>query len=145
MTCKENRDIIRMYISIVMDQQESSLSLMVSQIKLASKRSTFEKMEQWINECEQCEAPFKVLIGNKIDLVMAKKNITSPVTKVEGLGLAKKYGMEYFETSSIGEASIVEVFNFLFSNLLNLVPNPPDPESAMGKNIVIGNKVLNDV
>jgi len=49
---------------------------------------------------------------------MAKKNVTSPVTKVEGLGLAKKYGMEYFETSSIGEASIMEVFDFVFSSLL---------------------------
>ena len=38
---------------------------------------------------------------------MTKKNVTAPVTKVEGLALAKKYGMEYFETSSTGEASIV--------------------------------------
>ena len=76
---------------------------------------------------------------------MSKKTVTSPVTKVEALGLAKKYNMEYFETSSIGEASIVEVFNFLFTNLLQLIPNPPDPETVMGKNIVIGKIVLNDI
>jgi hypothetical protein len=64
-------------------------------------------MEQWINECEKCDAPIRILVGNKIDLVMTKKSVVSPVTKVEGLGLARKYGMEYFETSSIGEASIV--------------------------------------
>ena len=31
----------------------------------------------------------------------------NPVTKVEAIALARKYGMEYFETCSIGEASIV--------------------------------------
>ena len=76
---------------------------------------------------------------------MTKKNVTAPVTKVEGLALAKKYGMEYFETSSTGEASIVQVFDYLFNTLLSLIPNPPDPEAVMGKNVVIGNKVLTDV
>ena len=31
----------------------------------------------------------------------------NPVTKVEAIALARKYGMEYFETCSVGEASIV--------------------------------------
>ena len=49
-------------------------------------------------ECEKCDTPIKILVGNKIDLVMTKKNLINPVTKVEALGLARKYGMEYFET-----------------------------------------------
>ena len=76
---------------------------------------------------------------------MTKKNVTNPVTKVEGLGLARKYGMEYFETSSIGEASIVQVFDHLFNSLLNLIPNPPDPEALMGKNVVLGKRVTSDI
>lgn len=32
---------------------------------------------------------------------------TNLVSKVEAIALARKYGMEYFETCSIGEASIV--------------------------------------
>lgn len=110
-----------------------------------SKRSTFEKIEQWIVECEKCDTPIKILVGNKIDVVMTKKNVLNPVTNVEGLGLARKYGMEYFETSSIGEASIVQVFDHLFNSLLNLIPNPPDPEALMGKNVVLGKRVSNDI
>ena len=47
--------------------------------------------------------------------------------------------------SSVGEASIVQVFDHLFNSLLALIPNPPDPESLMGKNVVLGKRVLNDI
>ncbi|CDW74685.1 ras-related rab-4 [Stylonychia lemnae] len=110
-----------------------------------TKRTSFEKAEQWINDCEKCDIPIKILVGNKIDLSMTKKNLINPVTKVEAVALARKYGMEYFETCSVGEASIVQVFDHLFNSLLSLIPNPPDPEQLMGKNVVLGKRVLNDV
>jgi Ras-related protein Rab-18 len=35
-----------------------------------SKRPTFERIEQWITECERaCEIPIKILVGNKIDIL----------------------------------------------------------------------------
>jgi len=76
-----------------------------------------------------------------------QKNSASnnPVTKVEAIALARKYAMEYFETCSIGEASIVQVFDHLFNSLLALVPNPPDPSLLLGKNVVLGQRVLNDI
>ena len=119
-----------------------------------TKRSSFEKVEQWINECERCDVPIKILVGNMVDLTQgpnaAAKNrggagADSPVTKVEAIALARKYGMEYFETCSIGEASIVQVFDHLFNSLLALVPNPPDPSLLLGKNVVLGQRVLNDI
>lgn len=117
-----------------------------------SKRPTFERIEQWISECERaCEIPIKIMIGNKIDLVQQGKQVkqnnavNNPVTKVEAINLARKYGMEYFEACSIGEASIVQVFDHLFNSLLALIPNPPDPEQLLGKNVVLGQRVLNDV
>ena len=61
---------------------------------IASKRSTFENIENWITENEKCETNIKILVGNKVDLV----NNKSGVTKSEAVGLARKYGMEYFET-----------------------------------------------
>ena len=70
---------------------------------------------------------------------------TTNVSKVEAIALARKYGMEYFETCSIGEASIVQVFDHLFNSLLALVPNPPDPAQLLGKNVVLGQRVLNDL
>ena len=77
-----------------------------------TKRPTFERIEQWITECERaCEIPIKILVGNKVDLTQQKQKpssqVANPVTKVEGINLARKYGMEYFETCSIGEATIV--------------------------------------
>ena len=111
------------------------------------KRSSFEKVEQWIQETERCEVPIRILVGNKVDLAQAiqSKKATgsgAPVSKVEAISLAKKHGMDYFETCSIGEASIVQVFDHLFNSLLALVPNPPDPAQLMGKNVVLGQKVL---
>jgi len=121
-----------------------------------TKRSSFEKVEQWINECDRCEVPIKILVGNMIDLAQGQQNAalskgksgavaSNPVTKVEAIAMARKYGMEYFETCSIGEASIVQVFDHLFNSLLALVPNPPDPTQLLGKNVVLGQRVLNDI
>lgn len=121
-----------------------------------TKRSSFEKVEQWIKECEKCDVPIKILVGNMVDLAQAQQQSviakgkqqalgTSLVSKVEAIALARKYGMEYFETCSIGEASIVQVFDHLFNSLLALVPNPPDPAQLLGKNVVLGQRVLNDL
>lgn len=124
-----------------------------------TKRPTFERIEQWITECERaCEIPIKILVGNKIDIMQANQGmgggqvaqkkaqqVINPVAKNEAVNMARKYGMEYFETCSIGEASIVQVFDHLFNSLLALIPNPPDPEQLLGKNVVLGSRVLNDV
>ena len=73
------------------------------------------------------------------------QQVINPVAKNEAINMARKYGMEYFETCSIGEASIVQVFDHLFNSLLALIPIPPDPEQLLGKNVVLGSRVLNDV
>ena len=41
-----------------------------------TKRPTFERIEQWIIECERaCEIPIKILVGNKIDIMQANQGI----------------------------------------------------------------------
>lgn len=120
-----------------------------------TKRTSFEKMEQWIQECSKCDVPIKILVGNMVDLAQAQQQSviskggkalgSAHVSKVEAIALARKYDMEYFETCSIGEASIVQVFDHLFNSLLALVPNPPDPAQLLGKNVVLGQRVLNDL
>jgi Ras-related protein Rab-18 len=120
-----------------------------------TKRSSFEKIEQWIQECDKCDVPIKILVGNMVDLAQAQQQTViakgkpqigpTNVSKVEAIALARKYGMEYFETCSIGEASIVQVFDHLFNSLLALVPNPPDPAQLLGKNVVLGSRVINDL
>lgn len=111
-----------------------------------AKKKTFERVENWIQETAGCNALVKILVGNKIDLVMTKKTPKGTnVTKQEGEAMGKKYGMEYFETSSITDAAIQPVFNHLFDSMLSHIPNPPSPENLVGKNVSIGPRVTKDM
>lgn len=106
-----------------------------------TKRNSFINIEKWIQECQSCDTPIRILVGNMIDLTTNpknQKNLNNPVSKVEAIALARKYDMEYFETCSIGESNIVQTFDHLFNSLLSLVPSPPDPAQLMGKNVVLG-------
>ncbi|KAL4497055.1 hypothetical protein ABPG72_002211 [Tetrahymena utriculariae] len=105
-----------------------------------SRRQTFERIETWIQESEKCEIPVRILIGNKVDLYA---NTKGAVSKSEAVGLAKKYGMEYFETCSIGDTSISLVYDYLFTTIVDSIPNPPTPQSLVGKGILLGKRLLN--
>jgi len=80
------------------------------------------------------------LVGNKIDLANNSKNA---VTKSEAISLARKYGMEYFEACALGETSIAPVYDYVFSTIVNSIPNPPNPSQLMGKGIILGKRLLN--
>ena len=136
-----------------------------------SRRQSFERIENWIVESEKCEIPVRILVGNKAKLIFVYYNLQvdlytntkGAVTKSEAIGLAKKYGMEYFETwlfgiiyfffnfkylifllfSSIGDTSISLVYDYLFTTILNSIPNPPTPQSLVGKGILLGKRLLN--
>lgn len=45
--------------------------------------------------------------------------------------------------SSIGDTSVAPVYDYLFSTIINSIPNPPAPLSLMGKGIVLGKKLIN--
>ncbi len=53
--------------------------------------------------------------------------------------------MEYFEVASIHQATIVQAFDHMFNSLIGLISSPPDPLKLMGKNVVLGQRVLNDI
>jgi len=57
--------------------------------------------------------------------------------------MAKKYGMEYFETCSIGDSSITPIFDYLFTTITVSIPNPPTPQSLVGKGVLLGKKLIN--
>ena len=98
-------------------------------------------MERWIQECEKVEILTKVLLGNKYDL--AGKKDTQVVSKTEAMGLAGKYGMEYFEVSSMDENSIARMFEHVFNSIVANIPNPPDPGMLLGKSIALGRRLTN--
>jgi len=106
----------------------------------ASKRSSFEKVEKWITENEKCDVPVKVLVGNKIDLM---NNSKTSISKSEAISLARKYGMEYFEACALGETSVAPVYDYVFSTIVNSIPNPPTPSQLMGKGIILGKRLIN--
>jgi small GTP-binding protein len=107
-----------------------------------TRRSTFERMERWIHECEKVEILTKVLIGNKFDL--ASKREAQVVGKTEAMALAQKYGMEYFEISALDEGSLGNVFEHTFNAIVANIPNPPDPGMLLGKGISLGRKLTNN-
>lgn len=56
-----------------------------------AKRSSFEKMQQWIQETASCEVPIRILVGNMVDLTTnpkTQKTLVNPVSKAEGIELA---------------------------------------------------------
>ncbi|KRX02356.1 P-loop containing nucleoside triphosphate hydrolase [Pseudocohnilembus persalinus] len=105
-----------------------------------SRRQSFERVENWIKETEKCEIPIRILVGNKVDLYA---NTKGAVSKSEAQSLAQKYDMEYFETCSIGDSSISLVYDHLFTTIVNSIPNPPTPQSLIGKGILLGKRLLN--
>lgn len=66
----------------------------------------------------------------------------SSVSKQEGTSLGRKYGMEYMESCSLGDSSVAPVYDHVFSQITNSIPNPPTPSSLLGKGIVLGNRLL---
>ena len=64
------------------------------------------------------------------------------VSKSEAMSLGRKYGMEYMESCSLGDSSIAPIYDHIFSQITNSIPNPPTPSSLLGKGIVLGNRLL---
>jgi len=105
-----------------------------------TKRQSFENVEKWIQINEKANPPLKLLVGNKVDLYSTNKNT---VSKADATNLAKKYGMDYFETCSIGDSSMASIFDCLFTKMVQSIPNPPTPQSLVGKGVLLGKKLIN--
>ena len=105
-----------------------------------TKRQSFENVQKWLQNTEKAEAPLRLLVGNKVDLHAGSKNA---VSKAEAQALAKKMDCEYFEVCSIGDSSVTPVFDYVFGAVFNNIPNPPTPQSLVGKGISLGKKLLN--
>ena len=74
-----------------------------------------------------------------MDMYSTSKNT---VSKAEATGLSKKMGCEYFEACSIGDSSVAPIFDYIFGAVFNNIPNPPTPQSLVGKGISLGKKLL---
>ena len=72
-----------------------------------TEKDSFNHVESWINECKKIgpESILLVLIGNKNDL-----NESREISYKDGVNLAKKYNMLFFETSAKNGDNIETIF-----------------------------------
>ena len=72
-------------------------------------RKTFNSIENWLKQIieSQPEGISKLLVGNKCDLPESERQ----VSKAEGEALAKKYGIQFMETSAKDNSNISEIFH----------------------------------
>ena len=69
--------------------------------------ASFEHVKSWMNDIDKFakEGVFKILVGNKCDLVDARK-----ISKEKGKQLADSYGIPYIETSAKNNENIEKLF-----------------------------------
>ena len=82
-----------------------------------NEKKTLNKIEKWINfikENSKIDEKALILVGNKIDIDERQ------VTKEEGKEFAKKYNLEYFETSAKTGEGIEKAFNCIYKKLYDL-------------------------
>lgn len=58
------------------------------------------------------------------------------------LGKSLKYFNLIFK-SALGETSVAPVYDYVFSTIVNSIPNPPTPSQLMGKGIILGKRLIN--
>ena len=71
-------------------------------------KNSFDSVKQWINDCQSFGPKdiHLVLVGNKNDLEEERK-----IQEEEGMGLARDFGMDFFETSAKNGSNIEIIFN----------------------------------
>lgn len=107
-----------------------------------TKNSSFEKAEKIFQAIDVCEIPFKILVGNKIDLLNVKKNISNPVLQQDAEILAKNYNAEYFPSNSTQEITVNPIYSSYMNNIINLIGDNMELQYLIGKNISVGKRLL---
>ena len=70
---------------------------------------SFNAIDKWIEECEYSHNQdlIKILVGNKVDL---NKEGKRKVSEEEGIELANRYGINFYETSALNGHNIQKIF-----------------------------------
>lgn len=104
-----------------------------------TNKTTFDHLEDWIREVQKNNVVLKVLVGNKVD--DGSRNAREVTTEMAEQ-LADKHNMDYFETSAITGTRTDAVFQDIFTQVVENIPNPPEPSLLLKKGIKIGKKML---
>ena len=83
-----------------------------------TSKESFNHINIWLDEIEEyCLNPILVLLGNKIDKVEERWNLS----KEEIDNFVKQKNLMYFETSAKTNVGINESFNYLINNIYNTI------------------------
>ena len=106
-----------------------------------TNRESFFNLETWLGAVKQqngCSQANKILFGNKCDLEEKRA-----VTYEEGKEFADRFGMEFFETSAKEDIGVVEGFNRLLKQILQMVElerQAPESKDKIGVGLGKGNR-----
>jgi small GTP-binding protein len=105
-----------------------------------NNRATFDHISDWVRQVEKNGPILKVLVGNKVD--DNSRGSGREVTSQEAEAFADKNGLDYFETSALTGLRVNHVFQGIFTQIVESMPNPPEPSLLLKKGIKLGKKML---
>ena len=94
-----------------------------------TNKKTFSKIEEWSNILERNNKNYSaVLVGNKMDLESQREVSTN-----EGLTLANKLNIEFFETSCLTNQNIEEMMNKISTLTINRFDSKRNSNLSLNK------------
>jgi|EP00945_MAST-04E_sp_MAST-4E-sp1_P003102 small GTP-binding protein len=106
-----------------------------------NNRDTFENIERWAQEVDKFGTMIKVLVANKVDQMDGTKR---EVAKEEIEEVGARLGMDHFETAALSSRNVNEVFQNVFTQIVENLPKPPEPSLLLRKGVKLGGKMLSD-
>ncbi len=105
-----------------------------------NNRGSFEHITEWMKLTDCKSSNVRVLIANKVDFPVSERKVSTE----EGEAFADANGFDYFEVSAATGVRVNEVFQNIFSQVLESIPDPAEPSLLLKKGIRIGKKTLQD-
>jgi len=106
-----------------------------------TNETTFNNIHGWMKQIKNNTKgtdPCIVLVANKLDLAQSKRM----VSRAQGMALAKKYGIRYFETSALTKSGVNDAFLALAQEVVRR--HTTNKEKQLTDSLKQGNKKLSD-
>eukprot|EP00505_MAST-04D_sp_SCG-Rhode-Island_P004531 Stramenopile-MAST_4_protein_4531 len=106
-----------------------------------NNRASFENVERWAQGVDKFGRLIKVLVANKTD---SHNGMAREVMPEEIRRLSDRIGMDYFETAALNSTNVTEVFQSIFTQIVENLPVPPEPSLLLRKGVKLGGKMLSN-
>eukprot|EP00943_MAST-04B_sp_MAST-4B-sp1_P000870 g870.t1 len=106
-----------------------------------NNRTTFENIELWCEQVDKFGKMIKIVVANKIG---ENNGANRVVTEDDILELTGRLGVEYFETDALNNDNIGPVFQNIFTQIVQSMPQPPEPSLLIRRGVKLGGKTLSN-